>query len=374
MKKITVLLLALVMLLAAASAETVTPGREATLVFAYGDEAFTLHMLDIPNTIVYDGHTWLLEHRCDNFDAQFMMYGGNTRTVHEMSVPQFRLDNVPEGESLYLGPVRITPPGPMTLYVFSGDHTTGSFTLVDYQETEYYELPLWAVRDDNGGFVLTDMVFLYTFIEEGRPAYYAATYYIDYEGYNGSPASRAQIDGSTELPEVSQNDGSSLTPNVYLFQPDQEASARIAELEAEVEVQREYIAQLEISISTRDATIAGLEEQVANYEAMVPQLTADGQLLQQTVTEQEATIAELQSANATLQTQNTALTTRVTELERELAFYKGSSSGVGGKMLDQVTQQPAEPADYSTMTDEELLARRAELEAEMALIDAALAN
>ena len=50
MKKLTALLLALVMMLAAAAAEQVT---QATLLFAYGDEAFDMHMREKANTIDY---------------------------------------------------------------------------------------------------------------------------------------------------------------------------------------------------------------------------------------------------------------------------------------------------------------------------------
>ena len=197
MKKLTALLLALVMMLAAAAAEQVT---QATLLFAYGDEAFDMHMREKANTIDYDGHTWLLEHDSFNYEAEFMMFGGNTRAVFEMDVPQFRIDEAPKGEVLKIGTVRITPPSKMDLLVFSGDHTTGQFTLVDSAKTDYYELTINAERDERGWLRRTDMVFLYSYNRGGRTVYYAATLYIGYENFETAPASLLPVHGVTEKP------------------------------------------------------------------------------------------------------------------------------------------------------------------------------
>ena len=342
MKKLTALLLALVMMLAAAAAEEVT---QATLLFAYGDEAFDMHMREKANTIDYDGHTWLLEHDSFNYEGEFMMFGGNTRAVFEMDVPQFRIDEAPEGEVLKIGTVRITPPSKMNLLVFSGDHTTGQFTLVDSAKTDYYELCINAERDERGWLRRTDMVFLYSYNRGGRTVYYAATLYIGYENFESAPASLLPVHGVIEKPANlggGYHSGSDAGRDAFA---DSEYAVQLQE-ENKALLQR--VDELETQNAAKDAEITGLQAQIAEYERMVPAMTGDAQAMQTVIEEDAATIKALESEvaalrdeNAALRDENIAQANRIAAMERELAFYKGSN-GIGSVFVNQITNPTGE--------------------------------
>jgi len=161
----------------------------ATLKYSYGDEAYNKHMLDIRNTIVYKGEKWTFEQGAFSFEGAFMMYGGNTRTVFECEVPEFRRLGAPEGEKMYLGKAEICPPEKMDLYVFSGDRTTGEYILTDSQSNiGSYTLDIYAARAGDGTFRLTDKVFLYSYEQNGQRKNYAASLYISFENYKAAPA------------------------------------------------------------------------------------------------------------------------------------------------------------------------------------------
>ena len=167
----------------------VTLAEGATLKYSYGDEAFNKHMLDIKNTTVYNGEKWTFEQGAFSFEGAFMMYGGNTRTVFEFEVPEFRRLGTPEGKKLYLGKAEICPPAKMDLYVFSGDRTTGEYVLTDAQSNiGTYSLDIYAARTEDGTFRLTDKVFLYTYEQNGQRKNYAAGLYVSFENYTAAPA------------------------------------------------------------------------------------------------------------------------------------------------------------------------------------------
>lgn len=232
----------LAVLLAVVSLFSVVSGAESTtLTYSYGDEAFNKHMLDIRNTTTYNGTKWIFEQGAFSFEGAFMMYGGNTRTVYECEVPEFRRQGVLPGENLYLGKAEIRPPQKMELYVFSGDRTTGEYALTDHQAgIGTYALDIYAGRDEKGTFRLTDKVFLYAYEQNGQWKNYAASLYISFENYDAAPA-----DTSPENAVIQETVASGNNQNAQTDDGKLENYARmITILEAENKMLSEEIAML----------------------------------------------------------------------------------------------------------------------------------
>ena len=180
--------------------------EQATLTYSYGDDAFNKHMLSVMNTVDYKGKTYVFDFGGLEFDDAFMMYGGNTRTVFEFEVPKFQLDIHPQDKPLLLGTVTITAPRAMSLFVFSGDRTSGQYTLIDSKTNEKtYRMDVYANRDESGTLRLIDKVFLYSYQDGGKEVHYAASLYVAYERYaaapaEGAPAKAASAAKPTEVP------------------------------------------------------------------------------------------------------------------------------------------------------------------------------
>ena len=67
------------------------PALADTVVFEnlhYGAEAYEMHLNNETNTIVFNGETYSLDDDAVSFKEAFSVYGGKTRAVYEMTLPQ----------------------------------------------------------------------------------------------------------------------------------------------------------------------------------------------------------------------------------------------------------------------------------------------
>ena len=281
MKKLWTLMLTLafmLMLLIGASAEQVT------LHYSYGRDALSKHELDIKNTVVYNGTTYVFDFGGLSYNGAFNMYGGNIRTVFESIVPSGRVKGIDPQGPMYLGKVTISTPGPMQLYIFSGDRDSGAYTLIDQKSTTDYTMDLYATRDEQGTLRLIDRVFLYSYQEYGVEKYYAASLHISYDGYQGAPADTTPIDAS--LVKASHTADTTEVP----------------------------------------VAVDSPSEDLETYKSMVRVLDEERTRLSGELEQKSGEIASLQSANDTLTQLNTQLTAEVEALNAQLASAKTAMS------------------------------------------------
>ena len=184
-RKILLLVCTLCLLICHAQAETSVTFED----MHYGDEAFQMHLRDEVNKLIFQGEEYLLEDDRFNFMEAMMVYGGKTRAVYEMTLPTGQFSVTPDGNALLIGTVEIDIPHKATLWVGSGNRRSGEYTLsAPITLTDVYRDPIYLPRDTQGAPVLIDQVYLYSYEVNGEVRRYAATLYIDYEGYHAAHA------------------------------------------------------------------------------------------------------------------------------------------------------------------------------------------
>lgn len=180
MKRIAVWMLAFALL----AAGTAIAERMATLEnLRYGEDAFSLHMRDEVNTLVFDGVTYELEDDKGSFVEAFNVYGGKTRAAHEITIPKERYSVEPDGQQLLLGTLVIDVPYKTELYICDGNRVSGEFAVSGpITLTDLYEEPIYMQRNASGQPVVTDRYYLYSYELGGETVHRAISLYIDYEG------------------------------------------------------------------------------------------------------------------------------------------------------------------------------------------------
>ncbi len=129
-EKWKVLILALIMLwtlcISSALAE-----KAVYLEFYTGEEARALFERGGMNYVTFDGQRYALAGNYTKYQEDFMMYGGKTMSLYEMTIPKAQQQRFSDGKDAKLGRITISPPAAMTLYVFSGDRSTGMYMMRD---------------------------------------------------------------------------------------------------------------------------------------------------------------------------------------------------------------------------------------------------
>lgn len=209
--KILLLLCTLCLLFCHAQAET-------TVTFPdmhYGDEAFQMHMRNEINKLIFQGEEYLLEDDRFSFAEAMMVYGGKTRAVYEMTLPTGQFSVTPTGDELLIGTVEIDIPYKATLWVGAGNRRSGMYTFSEpITLTDIYREHIYLPRDAQGAPVLIDRVFLYSYEVNGEVRRYAATLYIDYDGYRAAYAGEAApaIINALPVAELTLQDGQPSVP------------------------------------------------------------------------------------------------------------------------------------------------------------------
>ena len=342
--------------------QSVSFAEEATLKYSYGSEAFNKHMLDLKNTTVYNGSKWVFEQGAFEFEGDFTMNGGNTGTVFECEVPEFRRQGVLPGQNLYLGRVLIRPSQNMDLYVFSGDRTTGKYILTDMQmNIRNYTLDITSVRDENGTFRLIDKVFLYAYEQNGTRKNYAASLYVSFENYKAAPADtspeNAVISNTSENETQAHENADGGKLELY--------AQMIAILEKENEDLLDQIALLQTQTSSKtqsDEAYEALEAELETCYSNIQQLTADNTALMaelkaasesktQSDEAYEALKAELETCYSNIQqltADNTALMADNTALVQQIKNAENTQETI--EALNKViSDQEMKIESYSAM-------------------------
>jgi len=287
--------------------------EETTLNFSYGDDAFYKHMLEIPNTTTFNNEKWAFEFDSLTFEGALSMYGGNTRTVWECTVPQVFANGITAENEMKIGTVSIDQPKPMIVYVFSGDRVTGNYTLVDAQENvSSYVLDLYSSHDENGKLQLIDKVFLYCFREGaiGEYKYFAAHVYVDYEGCDCAPADRSAVTAvirASEEPVAEPPQEETLPVDADAY------AAMVRILNEERTSLLEEITQLKAEI----ATLKSSATNTADNSGLADQITlleAEKNLLSTQLSGKDTEISSLKTQVATLETEKSTLSQQVTTL------------------------------------------------------------
>lgn len=315
---------ALVLLLfVSASAE------QATLRYSYGHDALSKHLLEIMNTVTYNGKTYVFDFGGFSYNGAFTMLGGNVRSVQESEVPQIRMGIIDPNADLYLGTVKISPPSDMHLYVFSGDRVSGQYTLIDQKHTSSYTMDIYSTRDENGTLRLIDRVFLYSYQNGGEEKCYAASLYVSFQGYEGAAADTSPIDAAliSAAPAIAQS---------------YDANAQTHEKQPEDP--EAYMSAVRI-----------LEEERTRLSGELDQKTSEAE--------------NLQSANNALTQQNSLLSEEIESLKEQLAMAQNNHMNVDA-LNAQIAQLEAEKAllieDAARVA--ELTKQVSQLEAENALM------
>lgn len=184
----------------------------------YGDEAFQMHLNNEVNKLIFQGEEYLLEDDRFNFKEALMVYGGKTRAVYEMTLPSGQFSVTPDGNALLIGTVVIDIPHKATLWVGSGNRRSGEYTLsAPITLTDVYQEPIYLPRDAQGAPVLIDQVYLYSYEVNGEVRRYAATLYIDYEGYHAAHAGDELVYVITDTAPLDELPAQSETPVVPIY-------------------------------------------------------------------------------------------------------------------------------------------------------------
>ncbi|MBQ2957901.1 MAG: hypothetical protein IJE08_15760 [Clostridia bacterium] len=203
-KMVTALVCAVLMMLCAVvQADTVVLFGD----MHYGEEAFDMHMNDEDNFLVYDGEQFSLNDDSFSFKEEFQIYGGKTRSVYEFTIPSKRYSIEDDGTELLLGTVTINIPYQATLYVGEGNRRSGEYMLSEpVTLNDVYDEPIYLRRDEDGNPVLTDRVYLYCYEVSGEIRRFAATLFIDYEGYTAryAPLGTVPLLPEDYLPQAGQ--------------------------------------------------------------------------------------------------------------------------------------------------------------------------
>lgn len=210
LRMISVLFCVLLLLTCGAQADTAVTFED----MHYGDEAFRMHLNNEVNKLIFEGEEYLLEDNSFQFREAMTVYGGKTRAVYEMTLPQGKFSVAPTGEELLIGTVEINIPQKATLYVGSGNRRSGEYVLEGpLTLTDVYREDIRLPRSEQGAPLLIDRVYLYSYEENGETHRYAATLYIDYDGYaasyTGATAPAILSETPTEAPDVPADDNAS---------------------------------------------------------------------------------------------------------------------------------------------------------------------
>lgn len=203
LRMISVLFCVLLLLTCCAQADTAVTFED----MHYGDEAFQMHLNNEINKLIFEGEEYLLEDDSFQFREAMTVYGGKTRAVYEMTLPQGQFSVTPTGEELLIGTVEINIPRKATLYVGSGNRRSGEYALEGpLTLTDVYREEIRLPRSEEGLPLLIDRVYLYSYEENGETHRYAATLYIDYDGYTASYPGVAAPAVSTAPPNEASAD------------------------------------------------------------------------------------------------------------------------------------------------------------------------
>ena len=157
--------------------------------YKYGEEALNLFEQNQPNTIVFNGNTYVFTDVLPGFNMAFSPIGRKTLSLYELTVPKDRIAEFREPEDRYLGNLAINPPAgtEMELYICVGDRNTGVYTVGDPIKTSTpYSENIHATLDSYDTLQIIDRIYLYSYEENGQRVYNALGLYIDYEDYNAS--------------------------------------------------------------------------------------------------------------------------------------------------------------------------------------------
>ena len=182
------------------------PALADTVVFEnlhYGSEAYEMHLNNETNTIVFNGETYSLDDDAVSFKEAFSVYGGKTRAVYEMTLPQSAYSVEDDGKTLTIGELTISVPYRAQLWVAQGNRISGEYEIEGPIElTDVYREDICLPRDDQGRPLLIDRIYFYRYQADGETHCSAATLYIDYEGYSASHAGEAYISANQILPDA----------------------------------------------------------------------------------------------------------------------------------------------------------------------------
>ncbi len=182
MKRVFAALIALMMLClnSAAFAQTVVFEN-----LHYGEEALNMHINEQENLIVFEGNEYSLNDYGASYESKVEeVWGGKTRAVHELTIPSGHYSVEDNGEETVLGEWVINIPVRAQLWVAQGNRISGEYVLegpIDL--TQPYIETVTLPRDENGHPLLVDKIYLYSFEMNGETQRYAASLYIDYDGY-----------------------------------------------------------------------------------------------------------------------------------------------------------------------------------------------
>lgn len=190
----------------------------------YGEEAFQMHMDDVTNLLIFQGEEYLLNDDKFSFNEALSVYGGKTRAVYEMTLPAGKFSIEPTEDPLLVGTVVIDIPQKATLWVGSGNRRSGEYTLEGpITLTDVYREDVYLPRSEAGAPVLIDRVYLYSYTVNGETRRYAATLYVDYEGYSATYAGAApaqtvetQVAATTETAEAATSPVAMALPFVVI--------------------------------------------------------------------------------------------------------------------------------------------------------------
>ena len=198
MKRVFAALIALMMLClnSAAFAQTVVFEN-----LHYGEEALNMHINEQENLIVFEGNEYSLNDYGASYESKVEVWGGKTRAVYEMTIPREYFTVEDNGEETVLGEWVINLPVRAQLWVAQGNRISGEYVMegpIDL--TQPYIETVTLPRDENGHPLLVDKIYLYSFEMNGEVQRYAASLYIDYDGYlAGRPAA---VSAAPEAEEV----------------------------------------------------------------------------------------------------------------------------------------------------------------------------
>ena len=180
MKRVFAALLSLMLLCGAALAQPVVFEN-----LHYGEEAMDMHINEQENLIAFEGNEYSLNDYGASYESKVKeVWGGKTRAVHELTIPSGHYSVEDNGEETVLGEWVINIPVRAQLWVAQGNRISGEYVMegpIDL--TQPYIETVTLPRDENGHPLLVDKIYLYSFEMNGETQRYAASLYIDYDGY-----------------------------------------------------------------------------------------------------------------------------------------------------------------------------------------------
>ncbi len=385
-KLITALIKNLMLLLALAlcmPAAVNAQEEKELLVYSYGSKAMNMHMEGEINSIDYCGKEWLLEDSCFEFAGAFTMLGGKTRAIYECEVPKGKVNALPNGESMHLGTVIISPFDEMILYIFEGDRVSGEYTLVNCVIADEYSEELYTEKDLDGGLTLTDKVYLFTYNQMGEQVYYAASVYISFEDHDAAKATDIEQWPGAVVLQRTEKERSALEEKLKM------SEAKCSELANEVLAFEETVELYQNQLAEKDAVIseicAAMEEFQNNEIVLTEQIVAltldnaELPVLKAAVIENEATITVKTAEIELLQNTEHALNEQISALTQEnaqLSILKADAAEKEAQIvgLNETVHQLQTEAAEKDLQVQNLQSRVSELEGELAALKESLQN